>query len=349
MSKPVNLALAGAGQIGRRHVVAGRSAVGVTFESVVDPAPAARAFAKEIGAAWYSSLRELFASAAPDGVILATPNQVHLENALDCVHAGCPMLIEKPIATSYAEAKRIVDAAKTRGVAVLVGHHRRHNPLIQAARAIIDGGGLGRITSVHATCWFFKPDDYFTTEWRRKHGAGPVLVNAIHDVDLLRHLCGDIESVQAVTSNAVRGGDTEDSAVVLIRFRSGALGTLSVSDTVASPWSWELTSAENAAYPATSQSCYLIGGTKGSLSMPDNRLWSHGPHGHWMTPIHATSVPRAGGDPLVKQIDHFAAVIRGEAEPLVPGEEGLKSLAVVEAILRSAEGGAADRAEQPAA
>ena len=86
-------------------------------------------------------------------------------------------------------------------------------------------------------------------------------------MDLLRYLCGDIECVQAMTSNAVRGGETEDSAIVLLKFRSGALGTLSVSDTVAAPWSWELTSGENSAYPVTSQSCYLIGGTRASLSI----------------------------------------------------------------------------------
>ena len=347
MSKPLKIALAGAGQIGKRHAAAIRSVPGVILESVVDPAQSGRDFAAEIGAAWCPSLGEMFAASTPDGVILATPNQVHVENALDCVAAGCPMLIEKPIATNYLGGQKIVEAAEAKNVPVLVGHHRRHNPLIQRARSIIEEGALGRILSVQATCWFLKPDAYFTAPWRRKFGAGPVMVNAIHDVDLLRYLCGDIESIQAMTSNAVREGEIEDGAAVLLRFRSGALGTLNVSDSIAAPWSWELTSGENGAYPATSQSCYLIGGTKASLSIPDNRLWSHGQGGHWMTPLHATSFPGDAGDPLVAQIIHFAAVIRGEAEPLVPGDEGLKSLAAVEAIQASASRAPREEAAMP--
>lgn len=347
MKKTLGLALAGAGLIGKRHAAASRSVASFSVESIVDPSPSSRTFAEEIGAAWYPSLRDMFSSSAPDGVILATPNQVHVDNGLDCVRARCPMLIEKPIATSSAEATKIVEAAKAADVAILVGHHRRHNPLVRRARAIIDEGSLGRIVTVHGTCWLAKPDDYFAAEWRRKDGAGPVMVNAIHDIDLLRHFCGELESVQAMKSNAVRGNGMEDSAVVLLKFRSGALGTFSISDTVASPWSWELTAAENTAYPATTQSCYMIGGTEGSLSIPDNRLWSHGSHGHWMNPMHATSFPGEAGDPLVAQLNHFAEVIRREEKPLVSGEEGLKSLAVVEAILRSASCGTAVRLDTP--
>ena len=338
-SRPLSVAVVGAGLIGKRHVEACRCVDDIRVTAIVDPQPAAQEFASANGLEWFGSLDDLFGSGSPDGIIVATPNQVHVENGLTCIRAGCPMLIEKPIALNSDEAARLVNAGEGAQVPILVGHHRRHNPVIRKAKAIIEGDGVGRIVSVHATCWLSKPEDYFNVAWRKKKGAGPVLVNAIHDIDLLRHLCGEIESVQAITSSKVRSHVTEDTAVAILRFSSGALGTLSISDTIASPWSWELTANENKAYPTTAQSCYFIGGTRGSLSIPDNRLWSHGAEGHWMNPIHTTSFPGESDDPLVAQLKHFRDVIRGEQSPLISGAEGMKSLLAVEAILLSASSG----------
>ncbi len=339
MSRALRIAVAGVGLIGKRHVKATRYVEGMEVSAIVDPLPASREFAATHGIDWYGSLDDLFASNCPDGVIVATPNQVHVENGLTCIKARCPMLIEKPIAFNSDEAACLVDAGNKAQVPILVGHHRRHNPVIRKAKAILEGDGVGRIVSVHATCWLSKPADYFDALWRKKKGAGPVLVNAIHDIDLLRHLCGEIDSVQAIASNSVRSRVLEDSAVAVLQFASGALGTLNISDTIASPWSWELTASENNAYAATGQSCYVIGGTRGSLSIPDNRLWSHGPEGHWMSPIQATSFPSNSDNSLVAQLKHFRDVIAGEQQPLVSGAEGVKSLCVAEAILQSAGSG----------
>ena len=162
----------------------------------------------------------------PEGVIVATPNQVHVENGLECVAAGVPVLVEKPIADDVASAIRLVEAAEARGVPLLVGHHRRHNPMIQAAKRAIEAGRLGAVLAVHGFCWFFKPDDYFDVSWRREKGAGPVLVNLIHDVDNLRYLCGEIVAVHAFESNAVRKHAVEETAVIALRFSSGVLGTV---------------------------------------------------------------------------------------------------------------------------
>ena len=97
-----------------------------------------------------------------------------------------------------------------------------------------------------------------------------------------------------------------------------------------------MTSAEYPIYPVTDQSCYHIGGSEGSLSIPDMRLWRHDGGTSWWNPISATAVPRAASDPLVNQIAHFAAVIRGEEEPLVTAQEGFRTMQVVEAIQMAA-------------
>jgi predicted dehydrogenase len=267
-----------------------------------------------------------------DAVILATPNALHVDGGLACIARGLPVLIEKPLAVDVAGARRLVEAAASAGVHLLVGHHRRHNPIIATAKEIIESGAIGRVVSVQGMFWLRKPDDYFEVAWRREPGAGPVLLNLIHDIDLLRYLVGEIRSVQAVASNSVRGNAVEDAAAMVFEFESGAIGAFNVSDAIPSPWSWELTAGENPAYPRTDQACYLIGGTGGSLEIPRLRVWTHEGGGGWYDPIVTTEHPAVPADPLVRQVEHFAAVIRGECEPLVSGEEGLRTLTVIERV-----------------
>lgn len=336
------IAVAGAGLIGLRHVAAIRQTPGVILSALVDPLPAAAELAAQAGVPWFATLKDLFDSAPPDGVILATPNAVHVENGLACVAAGVPMLVEKPLSTDAASGVALLQAAEAAGIAVLVGHHRRYNPLIARAADLIADGALGDIRAVQATCWLFKPDDYFeVAPWRTQPGAGPVAVNLIHDVDLLRHLVGDIVCVQAVAAPSARGHRNEDVASAVLTFANGAIGTISVADGIVAPWSWELTARENPAYPPTDQSCYLIGGSHGSMSLPDLRVWhSQGPRS-WWAPMTATTHPSAHGDPLVTQIAHFADVIAGRATPLVSGADGLAALRVIEAIATAAATGKA--------
>jgi len=256
--------------------------------------------------------------------------------ALACIQARIPVLVEKPLSVDLEGAAAIVNAADAASVPVLTGHHRRHNPLVAKARQMISAGELGRITAVQATTWFYKPDDYFHVRWRTETGAGPVYINLIHDIDMLRYLCGEVTQVHAMESNAIRGHAVEDTCVILMRFANGALGTLSVSDCTVSPWSWELTARENPAYPVTSELCYQIGGTHGSLALPDLSLWQHRQARSWWEPISAMRVPFAVADPLIAQIEQFVSVIRGEQMPLVSARDGMINQQIIEAIKRSA-------------
>ena len=336
---PVRLAVMGAGLIGRRHIQHVCAEPEAELIAVVDPSEAGREVAAQSGAPWHASLRDLLATERPDGVVIATPNQVHVENALEAVAAGIPVLVEKPIADDPVEGERLVAAAERAGVPILVGHHRRHNPIMRAAREIVASGRLGRIVAVNALFWLYKPDAYFDLSWRREPGAGPVFLNLIHDVDNLRYLLGEVVAVQAVDSNAVRGHQVEETSAIILQFASGALGTVSVCDTVVAPWSWEMTTGENPAYPQADEACYLLAGTAGSLSLPKLEVWTNAGKPGWWEPLHRTRTGVAPQDPLILQIRHFCEVVRGNETPLVSGREGLRTLEVVAAIKQAAKTG----------
>lgn len=333
------IAIAGAGAIGRMHVKAIAAAPGVSLAGMVDPSPQAQAVAAESGVPLYHDIKAMIAAGGVDGAILATPNQLHAPGALACIAAGLPVLVEKPLAGNPADALAIVEAGEVAGIPVAVGHHRRHNPLIVKAKQMIEDGALGRIAAIHGSTWFLKSDDYFESTWRRKAGAGPVYLNLIHDIDLMMHFCGPVARLQAMSSNAIRGFEVEDSATATLAFANGAMGTVTVSDTAAAPWSWELTARENPAYPATGQDCYWIAGTRGSLALPSLTLWTHPDLPGWHQPIGATRFPFDFSDPLVLQAAQFGRVIRGEEPPLVSARDGLAALEVVEAIRRAAASG----------
>jgi predicted dehydrogenase len=337
------IAVAGAGYIGQAHIDVIQRSNTVTLCAVVDPSPLAVDIAKKAGVPLYASLDELLAKDKPDGVVLATPNKLHLPHALTCIDAGLPILLEKPIASTVAEATTIVDTVVAKHATVLIGHHRAHSPIMARARDVIQSGKLGRLVSVMGSALFLKPDHYFVdAPWRRELGAGPLVMNMIHEVHNLRMLCGDIVSVQAIKSHAVRDFPVEDTVAIILQFANGVLGTFMLSDTAASARSWEQTSQENKAYTSYSdEDCYVISGTFGSLSVPTMRVKSYSSNEDrsWWKPFDETIVDMTRDDPIKLQMEHFGCVVRGEAAPLVTAQDGLNNLLIIEAIAQAAASG----------
>ena len=344
MSK-TRIAVAGAGLIGQTHIALAHASASVALSAVVDPSPGAAAVAARHGVPVFASLDALLAQDRPDGIVLATPNALHVPQALQCLDAGLAVLLEKPIAPTVADAQRLVRHA---GIGrVLIGHHRAHSPIMAKARAVVASGQLGRLVSVMGSATFLKPDHYFDDgPWRREPGGGPILINMIHEVHNLRILCGEIVAVQAIASQAVRGFAVEDTVAITLQFASGMLGSFMLSDTAASARNWEHTSRENKAYPGyDDEDCYVLSGTNGSLSVPTMRIKSYpGPEGRsWWKPFEVGVVGLVREDPLQRQMEHFGAVVRGEARPLVSAQDGLQNLRVTEAIVAAARSGATVR------
>lgn len=343
--RPLRIAFVGAGAISRMHLRVIAESGTCETAAIADPMPAAEKEAAARGVPWYSDYVAMLDAVKPDGVIVATPNQLHVPAALACVARGIAVLVEKPVADTLAAARKLVAAAAAAGVPVLIGHHRRHNPILRRAAEIVGGGMIGRVTAVTATWLNRKPDDYFDVAWRREPGGGPVLINAIHDIDVLRMLCGEIDTVQAATANGVRGLPVEDTAAAVIRFESGALGTLIVSDAVSSPSNWELTSRENPMYPVEDGHCFEITGTKGSLMVPSLELAWRAPCEAWTHALMRRSMAVPLADPYVAQIRHFARVIRREEPPVLDAASGTRTLAATLAIHAAAKTGGIVRVE----
>ena len=339
----LKISIVGLGLMGQQHLKAANEHASCKVTSVIDNTETAKEIAIRKGIPYYSSLTNAIRETKPDGIIIATPNYQHFEDAWLSLEAGIPVLIEKPISDSLEDGAKIVSQAEKLGVPILTGYHRRHNPIIYDIKEKLNSGFIGKIVAVHGMFWLYKPDEYFEKSWRKSNGAGPVYINLCHDIDLMRYLLGEIESVQSISSNKNRCLEVEDTSVSILNFASGVVGSISVSDTIVSPWSYELTSNENPAYHHTSANCYWIGGTDGSIELPKGTVWAHKGNKSWWEPITSMTTVNKKSNPILNQLDNFIKVIQGHEKPIVTGLEGLKTSAVISAIKRASETNAVER------
>jgi len=155
MSK-IRIAVAGAGLIGQAHIKVLGTSPSCMLSAIVDPSPAAIEVAAKASVPLYKT-------------ILATPNQLHVSQALRCMEAKLPILLEKPIATTVAEGEKIVAMVAATKARVLIGHHRAHSPIMAKAKEVIDSGKLGKLVAFLGSATFFKPDHYFLdAPWRKE-------------------------------------------------------------------------------------------------------------------------------------------------------------------------------------
>jgi predicted dehydrogenase len=339
--EPLRLAVLGAGGIGRLHVERIARSGEARLVAICDPAPAARALAEAHHARHHHTLESMLLTEALDGVIIATPTCLHARQAAACIAEKLPVLVEKPIADNFDEARKLVATAKKAGVSILVGHHRRHNPLAAEARRLIRAGELGEVLLVSGLWATLKPFGYFETPWRRQPGGGPVLINLIHEIDMLRYLFGEVDRIGAETANRARGLPVEDAAVLTLRFATGVLGSIALTDAAPSPWTWEQATGENPGFPKSGRSHLRILGSKAALEFPGLALWRQEEGTGWEHPLSCIRAEIAESDALALQLAHFLEVIRGEATPLSDGADGTRTLQTTLAVHEAAATGAA--------
>ena len=227
----VKLAVIGAGVIGKRHLKAISAVAQAKLVAIVDSDPRAKKIAAAVDAPFYETTGTMFRDLEPDGVVISTPTDHHLQPLLECLQAGTHVLVEKPIAATMKEAEAVVAVSEKVSRHVPVGYHRRYYENIQETRRLIQNGTLGQLVGVCGQWTVRKADTYFETDWRQLRTAGPVMINLSHEIDTLRFVCGEIGSLSAKIRSGIRGHPKEETAALLLNFECGALGTFLLSDT----------------------------------------------------------------------------------------------------------------------
>lgn len=326
--------------MGIQHIEAIKKSKKAILHSIVDINSNAEIVSKKYKSKLFRRIEDLLKSNKPDGVIVATPNQLHEKHSNIFLKNKIPVLLEKPISHEISSAKKIVNFSKKYKTSLLIGFHRRHNQIISKVKNILSSKKLGKVVSANVLCWFYKHKEYYKTKWRTKKGGGPLNINLVHDLDIVCYLLGTVKYVQAFKSNKIRKFNIEDTASINLIFNSGALCTLNVSDTIVSPWSYELTAGENPVYPITNQSAYYIGGTEGSIQFPNLKHWSYKKEKSWWNKILVKNKrDKKDNKTLINQIDHFADVILKKVKPKVSAEDGLNLLKILKAIEKSSKNG----------
>ena len=231
----IRFALVGCGRISANHFDAiekhadRAELVGVCD---VDPAALARARSSAPGRRRFRSLEALLAGTDADVVILATPSGLHADQAVQVAAAGRHVMTEKPMATRWQDGKRMVHACDQAGVHLFVVKQNRRNATLQLLKRAVEKGRFGRIYMVNINVFWSRPQSYYdSAPWRGtwEFDGGAFMNQASHYVDLLDWLIGPVESVQAYTATLARNIQVEDTGVVSIRWRTGALGSMNVT------------------------------------------------------------------------------------------------------------------------
>jgi predicted dehydrogenase len=333
----IRVGVIGAGLIGRKHLR--KLAEHGDYELVgIADVNAAQVAAEQPGTRVFKDYRNLLDEARPEAVIIASPNQLHAENGIACARAGIHILIEKPVTETLQSSADLIAEVRKAGIRTLVGHHRRHHMQVKTLKALLAQDRIGDVVGVSAIWATHKSAEYFEiAPWRSQSGGGPILINLILEIDLLRFAVGEVRAVEAIASNRQRGFAVEDTAAALLEFENGALGTFFLSDCAVTPWTIEQGLGEAPEFPFSGQSSYRLMGRRGAIEFPSLDQWTQqGDARDWNKPIQAQANHAASIDPYVAQLDHFRDVIRGVTPSLQPVEDGARSLLVTLAIAEAA-------------
>lgn len=325
-------ALIGCGRIAPRHIDAIGAHQDAELVAVCDIDPdALESATSATGAAGYSSLEALLAEIQPDVVVLATPSGLHPDQGLVAARAGCHVVTEKPMATRWRDAQRLVDGCRAEGVELFVVRQHRFHPAVEQVRRAVEDRRFGRIYAANLNLFWSRPQAYYDlAEWRGTWSldGGALMNQAIHYVDLLRWFVGPVASVYAETATLARNIEVEDTAVATLRWRSGTLGTVC---------------ATMLAAPSNFEGSITIVGERGRVRLGGlacNRIeaWEfdeeRAEDAHTLNFAHdSDTLWGPGHEPFY---GHVLDSLAGKGATPIDGEEALKTLEIVVAAYRSA-------------
>ncbi len=335
-ARRIRFGLVGCGRIADRHIEAlahhaDRAALVAVAD--VDPASLRRA-ADRTSAHGFATLGELLAGTEVDAVVLATPSGLHADQTMEAAAAGRHVVTEKPMATRWKDGLAMVHACDLAGTRLFVVKQNRRNPTIQLLKRAIDQGRFGRIYLVAVNVFWSRPQSYYdSAPWRGtwEFDGGAFMNQASHYVDLLDWLIGPVQTVGAFTATLARNIQVEDTGVATVRWRSGTLGSISVT---------MLT------YPKNLEGSVTIIGEKGTVKIGGVAVnevthWEFADHRPEDDEVARASYQTASvyGYGHAGYYDNVLQALRGEARAETDGREGLRSLELLIGIYHSARDG----------
>jgi UDP-N-acetyl-2-amino-2-deoxyglucuronate dehydrogenase len=330
----IKFAIVGCGHIANKHIDAIKNVSGAQLAALCDTnIKQLEQFSRDNNVPGYTSIEEMLShDKSIDVVCICTPSGIHAPLAIKAAEAKKHVIVEKPIALTLGDADAIINACEKNGVKLSVVHPNRFRPAIVELKKAMDDGLFGKISHANATVRWNRNQDYYDQAvWRgTKALDGGVLMNqAIHNLDLLVWLLGEVKDVKAFTATRLRDIECEDVAVASIRFKSGALGVIEAATTI---------------YPKNYEESLSIFGEKGSAIIAGqnaNRIK------HWVFEALTDDISQQ----IIKSIDedpngisghqHIISdmiyAIKHNRKPVITGEDGRNALKLVLAIYEAAD------------
>jgi len=329
-----HIGLIGGGNITETHARAARAIPSVNIAAIYGPNTAnVERLCREHGGSPYQDFATFLAHRPMDLVMIGSPSGLHAKEGIAAAQRGLHLLTEKPIDITAARADALIEAAKQSHVKLGVIFQDRVKPDIQRLKKWIDQGLLGKILFVDARVKWYRPPEYYgKSKWRgtlELDGGGALMNQGVHTVDLLLWLLGDVTRVQARTATALHPIESEDTALAILEFASGALGTLQ---------------ATTAAYPGYPRRVEITG-SEGTVILEHDRiiaadLRNPPPDLGFNAPVDtnlsasSAAVTDVRGHQAI--LEDFLRAIELDGIPLCDGSQGRKSVALVEAVYRAA-------------
>lgn len=282
----------------------------------------------------YTDYKELLEREKPELVAIATESGKHAAIALDCINAGCHVIIEKPIALSIADADAIIKAGKEKGVLVCANHQNRFNKSIQEIRKAIEKNRFGKLLYGTAHIRWARNHEYYDrAAWRGtwEQDGGALMNQCIHDIDLLRWMMGDeIDTVYGMTDRLIHPYiEAEDLGLAVVKFKNGSYGTIEGTTNV---------------YPKNLEETLYIFGEKGTVKAGGEAVniieeWKFSDYFGDEEKVKkecSENPPNVYGFGHTKLYKNVINAIEGKEELVVDGEAGKRALELVLAIYKSA-------------
>ena len=316
----VNIGVMGTGVMGRNHARVAANAGLLRAVCDIDEKAAG-----EIGECYkvkaYTDPEEFFSAADIDAVIIATPTNTHYPMGKFALGAGKHLLLEKPMCSTVDEAKRLIELSERKNLVLSVGLIERHNPVVSFTRNLLDGGSLGQIISISARRVSQYP--------ARIRDVGVIMDLGIHDIDALRYLTGDEVKKVFTLAGRTKHERFEDHADIMLKFSSGISGHIETN--------WLTPMRVRKVYITCSKGFMVMDYIAQSVEISTSSYIDGDLSNLYQmaTQYKKETVVVKHDEPLKRELNDFVQAIETGRTPFVTAEDGMRSLEIAQACLKS--------------